>query len=176
MFGIRFTRPNQVRIRSYLTALVLSCLVPVCLSSVYLVQHSYVSQLTYLEQNLLATANILSVALDRDLSISQASLESLATSPALVSGDMATFHVQTLNVLKNFPDSDIILADASGQQIVNSYKPFGSVLPKRSSQNTVREIFESGKPVISNVFKGAVTGRYLIGIDVACLPGWPGTL
>ena len=166
IFGTCFTRPNQVRIRSYLTALVLSCLVPVCLSSVYLVHHSYQNQFTYLEQNLLATANILSVALDRDLSISQASLEALATSPALATGDLATFHAQTLNVLKNFSDSDIILADATGQQIVNSYKPFGSTLPKRGSLDTVRRIFETGKPIVSNVFKGAVTGRYVIGIDV----------
>jgi PAS domain S-box-containing protein len=119
-----------------------------------------------LEQNLLSTANLLSVALDRDLSISQASLEALATSPALASGDMAAFHAQALNVLKNFPDSDIILADATGQQIINTYKAFGSALPKRATLNTVRRIFETGKPIFSNVFKGAVTGRYLIGIDV----------
>jgi len=166
MFDTRFRHLKQIRIQSYLKALVLACLVPVCLSSVYLVHHSYHNQLTYLEQNLLATANILSVALDRDLSISQASLEALATSPALASRDMATFHAQALNVLKNFSDSDIILADATGQQIDNSYKPFGSTLPKRSSLDTVRRIFETRKPIVSNIFKGAVTGRYIIGIDV----------
>ncbi len=166
MFENRFGHLNQLRIRSYLTALVLSCLVPVCLSSAYLVRYSYRNKIALLEQNLLATANILSVALDRDLAISQASLEALATSPALVSGDMATFHAQARSVLKSFPDSDIILADSTGQQIVNSYKPFGSVLPKRGSQDSVRRIFETGRPIISNVFKGAVTGRYLIGVDV----------
>ncbi len=166
MFNIRFRRPSQVHIRSYLTALVLSCLMPVCLSSAYLIRNAYLKRITLLDQNLLATTNILSVALDRDLAISQASMEALATSPALASGDMATFHAQARNVLRNFPDSDIILADATGQQIVNSYKPFGSTLPKRGSQDSVRHIFETGRPRISNVFKGAVTGRYLIGVDV----------
>jgi signal transduction histidine kinase len=157
---------RQLRIRFYLTALVLSCLVPVCLASAYLVHYSYRNRIALLDQNLLATANILSTALDRDLAVARASLEALATSPALTSGDMAAFHVQAQNVLKNFPDADIILADATGQQIVNSFKPFGSALPKRSPKNTVLSIFETGRPRISNMFKGAVTGRYLIGVDV----------
>jgi signal transduction histidine kinase len=171
MFGTLFERPRQLRIRSYLTALVLSCLVPVCLGSAYLVHYSYRNRIALLDQNLLAAANLLSVALDRHLAITQASLEALATSPALASGDMATFHAQARSVLKNFPDSDIILADATGQQLVNSYKPFGSDLPKRSPQGTVLSIFETGRPRISNVFKGAITGRYLIGVDVPVLQG-----
>ena len=103
-FGLR----KQRRIRFYLTALVVSCLVPVCLSSVYLVRYSYRNRIELLDQNLLATANIVSVALAHNLAISRSSLEALATSPALASGDMATFHAQALSVLKNFPGSDII--------------------------------------------------------------------
>jgi signal transduction histidine kinase len=119
-----------------------------------------------LDQNLQAAANILSVALDRDLATIQASLEALATSPALASGDMAAFHAQARSVLKNFTDSDIILADATGQQVVNSFRPPGSPLPKRNPRDTVARIFETGRPNIGNLFQGAVTGRYLIGVDV----------
>jgi diguanylate cyclase (GGDEF)-like protein len=171
MLGIRLRHLNQMHIRSYLTALVLSCLVPVCLSSAYLVHYSYNNRVALLNQNLLATANILSVALDRDLAIAQASLEALATSPALASGDMTTFHAQAQTVLKNFPGTDIILADASSQQVDNSYKPFGTVLPKRSNKEAVHRIFETGRPGVSNVFRGAVTGRYLIGMDVPVSQG-----
>lgn len=166
MFGTRFGRPNQLHIQSYLTALVLSCLLPVCVSTVYLVHQSYLSREALLEQNLLSMANVLSTALDRDLATHRASLEALATSPALASGDMAAFYAQTRSVLGNFPGSDIIMADATGQQIVNSYRPFGSSLPKRSNMETVSKIFETARPTISNVFKGAVTGRHLVGVDV----------
>ncbi|MEN6438658.1 MAG: ATP-binding protein [Syntrophobacter sp.] len=166
MFGTRPGRSRQLRIRSYLTALVLSCLVPVCLSSVYLVHSSYRYRIALLDQDLLATANILSAALDRDLAIARSTLEALATSPAIASGDMATFHAQALDILKNFPESDIIMADETGQQVINSFRPFGSVLPRRSPRDTVSNIFETGRSSISNVFKGAVTRRYLIGVDV----------
>lgn len=163
MLGSLFGR---MRIRVHLTALVLSCLLPVCLSSAYLVHYSYRNRVALLEQNLLATANILSLALDREMAIVQASLETLATSPALASGDMYTFYAQAKGVLRNFSGSDIILADAEGRQIVNSFRPFGSPLPKRNPQDMVRRIFETGRPGISNLFKGAVTGRHLIGVDV----------
>ena len=166
LFGTCFKFPGRLRIRSYLTALVLSCLVPVCLASVYLVETSYRNRIALLDQHLLAAANILSVALDRDLAITQASLEALATSPAIASGDMATFHAQALNVLKNLNGSDIIMADETGQQVINSFKPFGSPLPKRSPRAAVADVFTTGLPRITNVFKGAVTGRYLIGVDV----------
>lgn len=165
MFGSFFGRRNR-RIRSYLNTLVLSCLVPVCLASAYLLHSSYENRVALLEQNLAATADILSVAVDRDLAIIRASLEALATSPALAASDMSAFYDQVRNVLLNFPDADVILADASGQQLVNSYKPYGSPLPKRNPQGAVRRIFETGWPSISNVFRGAVTGRYLIGVDV----------
>jgi hypothetical protein len=49
------------------------------------------------------------------MGVIQASLEALATSPALASGDMSTFYLQAKKVLSSFPDADIILADATGQ-------------------------------------------------------------
>ena len=162
---------HQPRIRTYLAALVLSCLVPVCLASVYLIHYSYRNRIALLDQNLLATARILSTALDRDMAITIASLEALATSPALASGDTAAFYAQVLTILKKYPESDIILADETGQQIVNSYKPFGSPLPKRNPEDMVSRIFTTGQPGISNVFKGAVTRRYLIGADVPVFQG-----
>ena len=166
IISTRFKFPGRLRIRSYLTALVLSCLVPVCLASAYLVDTSYRNGIAFLDQHLLAAANILSAALDRDLAITRASLEALATSPAIASGDMATFHAQALDVLKNLNGSDIIMADETGRQVINSFKPFGSPLPKRGPREAVTAVFKTGLPRITNVFKGAVTGRYLIGVDV----------
>ena len=58
MSGTRFGLPSRLRTRFYLTALVLSCLVPVCLASVYLVHYSYQNRIALLDQDLLAAANI----------------------------------------------------------------------------------------------------------------------
>lgn len=166
MFATLFRRPKAVRIRSCLAALALSCLVPMCFASVYLAHCTHKNRVALLEQNLLVAANILSAALDRELAVGQASLEALATSPALRSGDITAFQSQALSVIENYPDSDIILADAAVQQTINAYKPSGSALPRKLPRERVSSVFEKGRSSICNVFKCAVTGRYLIGVDV----------
>jgi hypothetical protein len=68
--------------------------------------------------------------------------------------------------LEAHPGADIILADVTGQQLVNTYRPFGAPLPKRSAPDAVRQIYSTERPFITNVFKGAVTGRLMFSVDV----------
>ena len=42
-------------------------------------------------------------------------------------------------------------------------------LPKRNAPDAVRRVYATGKPLITNVFKGAVTGQLLISVDVPVL-------
>ncbi|MEI8393508.1 MAG: histidine kinase dimerization/phospho-acceptor domain-containing protein [Rhodospirillaceae bacterium] len=65
-----------------------------------------------------------------------------------------------------FPGADIILADAAGQQVVNSYRNFGESLPLRTNLSVVKSIFATGKPQISDLFWGAVTKRPLVSLDI----------
>jgi hypothetical protein len=75
---------------------------------------------------MLATAHSLTMVVDRELSSVQAALLALATSPAFASGDFGSVHRQALQLLKSYPGADIIVADVTGQQVVNSARPFGS--------------------------------------------------
>jgi PAS domain S-box-containing protein len=155
----------RLTIRFRLACLVLACVLPVWLAAGFLVYYSYQSKRALLEHHMQDTARALALVVDRELASMQASLHVLATSPSLASGDMAAFHRQTQAVIQQYPAADIILADPSGQQLVNSFLPFGTPLPKRNDPTT-RQMFESGNPVISNLFRGAVTGRPLIGVNM----------
>jgi len=95
----------------------------------------------------------------------------LATSPELSSQNLSLFHTHVKEVLKTFPGADIVMADRTGQQIINSYKNFGDVLPVRNVPDIVNQVFETGKPQISGIFYGAVSKRPLIGIDVPVIQG-----
>jgi len=106
------------------------------------------------------------MVVDRDLASVQAALVALATSPSFDRGDMVSVHQQVMELLQAFPGADIIVADPTGQQVVNSARPLGSPLPKRNNPETVRRIFEGGKPIISDLFFGALTKRPLVSIDV----------
>jgi hypothetical protein len=119
-----------------------------------------------LERSVLETAQALSRAVDQELANMQASTTALATSSSLTAGDLAAFHHQTQLVLRDYPGSDIILTDATGQQLVNSLVPFGKPLPKRSVPIAAPSVYATGRPAISNLFKEVATGRPLISIDV----------
>jgi len=153
-------------IRSQLTYLVVACVLPVWLVAGFLVFHAYSAKRNQISMNMLETAHAMTMVVDRELSSVQAALRALATSPAFVDGDFAALHRQTLELLKSYPGADIIVADVTGQQLVNSYRPYGDALPKRKNPEAVRSIFESGKPLVSDLFYGAVTRRPMIGIDV----------
>jgi PAS domain S-box-containing protein len=156
---------GRLTIRFRLACLVLACVLPVWLAAGFLVYYSYQNKQALVERHMQDTARALALVVDRELASMQASLHVLATSPSLASGDMAGFHRQSQAVIQQYPSADIVLADSSGQQLVNSFLPFGTPLPKRNDPG-MRRVFETGTPNISNLFRGAVTGRPLIGVDM----------
>ncbi|KHK01080.1 ATP-binding protein [Desulfovibrio sp. TomC] len=159
--------PRSIRFR--LAGLVLACVLPVWICAGYLVHYAYGTKKSLLQGHMAETARNLAQAADRELTIVQAAAEGLTTSPALQTGDFAAFRRQVNTLLAGYPDSDILLADATGQQVFNSYLPDGAPLPRRAASKTVQQVFETAKPVISNVFRGAVTGRDLVSLDMPVL-------
>jgi nitrogen-specific signal transduction histidine kinase len=141
-------------------------MVPVCLIAAFLVHEAYRQKRSLIEQHMQGTARALRSTLEFELADVQTSLQVLSTSPSLAKRDFAAFHAQALQVLQFYPGADIILADETGQQLVNTYRSFGEALPKRNVPDLVRRVFDGGKPVISDLFHGAVTKRPLIGVDV----------
>jgi signal transduction histidine kinase len=160
---LRHPRPS-VRVR--LAGLVAACVLPLWLVAGYLVFTSYRIKLDLVERHMLETARALSQVVDRDQAAIQAALEALRTSPSLASDDLAAFHAQALELLRGYAGADIILADLAGRQLLNSFTPVGAPLPKRNIPDSVLRILEKGRTSVSSLFKGAVTGRYLISVDV----------
>ena len=153
-------------IRYQLTCLVLVAVLPVWLVSGFLVFHAYSAKRDQVNRTMLDTARSLTMVVDREVTGVQAALLALATSPTFAAGDFGSVHRQALQLLKSYPGADIIVADVTGQQLVNSARPFGTPLPRRNNPETVRRIFETGKPVVSDLFFGALTKRPQIGVDV----------
>ncbi|OLN24708.1 sensory box histidine kinase/response regulator [Desulfovibrio sp. DV] len=162
------TRPPR-SIRFRLAGLVLACVLPVWVCAGYLVYYAYDTKKSLTQGYMDEAARNLAQATDRELTIVQAATEGLTTSPALQTNDFTAFRRQVKTLLAGYPDSDIILADATGQQVFNSYLPEGTPLPRRAAGKNVRQVFETAKPVIGNVFRGAVTGRPLVSLDMPVL-------
>ena len=153
-------------IRFQLTCLVVACVLPVWLVAGILVLRAYSSKLSEVKSDMLETSRSVTMTVDLELTSVQAGLLALATSPSFRRADFADVHRQSLELLKSYPGADIIVADLDGQQLVNTFRPYGTPLPKRNNPEMVHSIFASGKPIVSNLFFGAVTRRPLISIDV----------
>ncbi|WP_300160637.1 sensor histidine kinase [Solidesulfovibrio sp.] len=157
---------NWRSVRYRLACLVLVCVTPVWLAAGSLVYFAYQDKTRSVDARLLDTAQTLMQAIDQEIDIIEAALGALATSPSLDTGDFSAFHRQAKLFLQAYPESDLLVADATGQQLYNSFRPPGTPLPKRNNSALVRRVFEEGKPVVSDLFRGALTGRALISVDV----------
>ncbi len=112
--------------------------------------------------------------IDRELVGLTAALEGLATSPALrAGGDLAAFHRQAQELLRT-RGSYIIMRDRTGQQVISSTVPFGTALPRQTDAATLaldRAVFETGRPVISDLRYRLTTGRPHVLVDVPVFRG-----
>ena len=156
-----------MRIRSYLILMALATLAPVVVSSAVALRMLENAGRTAALQNLQETAQSVSRLVDRDLYSAEASLQVLAGAPALDDGDLATFYQQARRAQRGV-DSWITLLDDGGQQLFNTYLPYGAALPpsKPAFKAGARQVIDSGVTKASGVFLGTVTGRMMATLNV----------
>lgn len=156
-----------MKLRSHLILLVIAAILPALIFvGVTLIIFSH-QQRAALEEGLINTARALSLAVDREIEATIRVLQALATSEHLDSGDLRKFYQEAKRVLDARQGwYNMLLVDPSGQQLVNMRQPFGSPLPRSGAPEVVRQVSETGQPVISNLFWGHLAQAHLVGVDV----------
>jgi two-component system sensor histidine kinase/response regulator len=157
---------HQRTIRFWLTCLVIGCVLPAALGSVFLFTISYQQQRTILERNTIATARALMQAIDAELFGVQSALQVLASSQRLASGDLLSFYRKASESLPNMGGNYIVITDPTGQQRLNTLKPFGDPLPQLPLTAKVQRVFDIGEPVISDFFVAPDIGQSAITLEV----------
>jgi two-component system, sensor histidine kinase and response regulator len=153
-------------IRSQLTRVVLAAALPVWFASALLLYQVQIESRALTERDAAATARALMVAVDRDLASTETAALVLSYSPDLDSGDLAAFHARASKVMSSGIGNNVVLTDASSQQVLNTVKPFGEPLPRHGDPALARRIFETGKPAISDLYLGGVLLRPVLSVDV----------
>ncbi|HET6197124.1 MAG TPA: sensor histidine kinase [Acetobacteraceae bacterium] len=162
---------RSTSIRSVLIRVVLIGAVPVWLASALLLYKVHTDARTLIERDAAATARTLMVAVDRDLASAEATALALATSPSLTAGDFAAFSLQAESLLHDSVGSNFVLSDATGQQLINTLRPYGEELPRHGALDLLRRVIATGKPGISDLYTGGVRQRPVVSIDVPVLRG-----
>ncbi|MGJ4994019.1 ATP-binding protein [Bradyrhizobium sp. HKCCYLS3077] len=159
-------RRARQSIQSRLFRIILMLSVPAFVGLAALAWGLYQHEREQASQGALATVRALVAALDRDLAGTSSAAQVLAESAALATDDLATFYNEAKASLPYLHGSAVVVADAAGQQVVNTGLPYGAPLPMRADLVNHRKVFETGKPSVSDIFIGAVSKKPALSIDV----------
>lgn len=140
------------------------CLIPAVLLAAVLFYYDYQRGRERLVQDLLTTARVLVLAVDREFEGVERSLRALSTSPSLAQQDLRAFHAQATEVLADHYVNNFVLIDAGGQQLLNTAGVFGQALPKTANLAQLERVLSSGRTDISNLFFGPLLGRFVINV------------
>ena len=162
----RPARPLRLRIRTYLLLLVLGSAMPFVLLAAILAERTAEAQDKRFGQDVVAVARALSLAVDSSIAPLQSALETLGQSPALNRGDLLAFHRQLIDA-GALLDRIVLLSDAEGRGLLDSRDTPGTrSADRRASPAYVAAVAAGGRPVVSNIYRGAITGQMVVTVDV----------
>lgn len=178
------TPRRPLRLKWHLVGLVLAAIAPLLIFTAIFIREDLQERRRLLDRGMRETARALSHAIDREINTSFGILETLAASRHLDTGDLKGFHELCVRAIATRKNAWIVLFDRSGQQIVNSSRPFGSPLPNpfRATKGApadprypnlplggavpVKKVFETGQPVVSDLFVALDSGQPTIGVGI----------
>src|SRR5258705_4228686 len=76
------------------------------------------------------------------------------------------FYRKASEALRNMGGNYIVVPDSTGQQRLNTLKPFGDPLPQLPLSAKLRRVFDTGEPVISDFFAAPDIGQSAITLEV----------
>ena len=161
------TPPYQLGIRSWLLGLVAFAIIPFFAFSGYLIYVFGKTQQTTVQTALMertvSTANAMGQLLDNAMS----KLTVLTNSDAALENDLGKLYQHALRVVESSGEiSAISLVDANERVIFVTLQPYGTTQLSASDPLSVREVFETGAPNLSNVFKSPLSDRYVTALNM----------
>jgi diguanylate cyclase (GGDEF)-like protein len=158
---------RHLRLRTLLVWLVMASLMPGMIGATYLFVREFGQGRKQLENDTIATARALVHAVDGELLKVKAAAQSLSGASALQRRDFAAFHRRASGMIAlTKAGSNVVLSDASGQQVVNTLRSFGEPLPRHGNAEVLHRVFATGLPQISDIYIGGVLKKPVMSVDV----------
>jgi PAS domain S-box-containing protein len=148
--------------------IILGCaiVVPLLLFGLYAATRIADAQLRQVRENLTIEARALSANVDREIVGEMERLQALAASPSLRQGDFAEFQRQAEASLVLRQSGMIMLIDRNMEQLVNTWVPHGTALPKTAAPEPVQRALATGKPQITGIFLSSIAKQFVFAIIV----------
>ena len=160
---------RRFSIRIQFAVLVFAVLSPIVPVAWWLASQSATSERNRIEQSILQKATEISMIIDREVVSVQNMLVALASSPHLQAKNFEAFHHQASQVAREIGTQIVLRDPQRDEQLVNTAVPWGEKLlrgvpsPRYQAEEEARH---SRKPVVSNLFFGPLTNRYVATVIV----------
>ncbi|HUN49639.1 MAG TPA: hypothetical protein VMU42_00915, partial [Candidatus Sulfotelmatobacter sp.] len=115
----------------------------------------------------IALARSMALLVDKELQARVVALETLATAVSLQEGKLDEFRRRAEQIVQTmFPGATIELVTVDGREIVNTALAAGAPAPLRENLASLRQVFATGRPAVSNLYRNTATSVPLVAIDV----------
>ena len=145
---------------------VLALAAPAIMFVAVLLQQYVASERTRLEEQAIYISRGIASAVDREISGILTTLQALATSPSLQSGDLTAFYEQARRVNRT-PGMYFSLRDLAGNNLLTTRVPFGTTVNTAALSEIDESAIATSQPTISDVYIGAVSQRPAVQIVAA---------
>jgi len=153
-------------VRSYLIALACCCVLPIALVAGFFALHLVQDAVEHERADFQSRLYLLREGVDRRIEATIRVLQSLATSPALRSGDFDGFRRSAAETAQSLGLLVILLSDGSGRQLVNTRAKPGEAIPPRAHPETQQRVLATGEPQVSDLYPATIDQRPVISIEV----------
>jgi two-component system sensor kinase len=160
---------NLPTITRRLALLVLVTILPVLAFSGFMIVRYAQDQRAQYKEQLQATAHATSLAIDAEISRQLAILMTLRNSGELKDRDWRAFYELAKAAVADEPDSRISVYDPSGQLVLTTLAPFGTVLPRTAAPDSVSRVVETRQFYVSDLFTGSVSKEFLVAVYIPVL-------
>lgn len=161
-------RPSAWRLRAYLATLVLALVVPGLLFTGFLLDRYAKAERARMEQQVQERASNIAAAVDRRIGGLIEALRVLAMS-SLDEGGVEAFHRRAVEA-RDIVGRNIVLREASGQQVANARVAWGAPLPRLRLPSDERARTER-RTVVSEVFQSPLSGERMVAIVTPIFEG-----
>jgi hypothetical protein len=166
---VRQPRPPTIRSMLVWTAIV--WVIPPWICIVAAILLFYQHERAHIAESTASIAQVLMGTVDRYLAGKTAALQILAISPYLKSGDLAGFHREASEIAQQLFETNIVLTEPSGRQVVNTLVSYGEPLPLHGASPQQGQVLATGRPVVSDVFFGPVMKKQVMAAAVPVFGG-----
>lgn len=153
-----------MRLRSRLVLLILATMVPLLAYSAatQFVRYRSVEQRAASDQ-----AASKARAVEQAVHSRIVALRILALEPELQTADFAGFRrtAEALIAIE-LPGANVLVLTEDGRQVMNTAVPPDTPLPQRQDLESLRRVFQTGQPVLSDLFIGVILNRPVVAIEV----------